>query len=346
MSEVEALVAGARRSGFYPLVLLLERLGAENEPLGMEVSPEDEPVLFRHDPGLAFSTADVVSVRERPRPPRASEPEGAERRGWEVVTSFMGLSGSASPLPCYLLDEVAREDPDAPVLRDFLDLFHHRLISLLYRARASRDVPNGWRSDGRDGWTPRLLALCGVEETEASARTSLPVWQLLRLAPILAGRVLTADGLEAALADVLAGDLGSARVTVEPFAGAWVEIAADEQVALGTRASRLGKDLVLGRRVFDAAGRYRVVIGPLSKEGHARFTSGGALRRTTELLDGLVAEPLEREIVLLLLPEAAPQLRLGAARLGRDAWLAGQKREVRLRVGWDAETGSVTEEAA
>jgi predicted component of type VI protein secretion system len=89
-----------------------------------------------------------------------------------------------------------------------------------------------------------------------------------------------------------------------------------------------------------------VVIGPLSEEGHRRFTSGGGLRRTTELLDGLVAEPLEREIVLVLSPEAAPQLRLGSARLGRDAWLAGQKREVRLRVGWNAERGSVSEEAA
>jgi predicted component of type VI protein secretion system len=114
-----------------------------------------------------------------------------------------------------------------------------------------------------------------------------------------------------------------------------VDIPAGDQVALGVRASRLG-ELVLGRRVYDAAGRFRVVIGPLTSEGHGRFTYGGALRRVTEVLDALVAEPLEREIVLWLAADAAPQLRLGASRLGRDAWLAGQPRSVRLRVDENA----------
>ncbi len=121
--------------------------------------------------------------------------------------------------------------------------------------------------------------------------------------------------------------------------GAWVDIPAGDQVALGVRASRLG-ELVLGRRVYDAAGRFRVVIGPLTSEGHGRFTYGGALRRVTEVLDALVAEPLEREIVLWLAADAAPQLRpLGWG----DAWLAGQPRSVRLRVD---ENAAVAENAA
>jgi hypothetical protein len=131
-------------------------------------------------------------------------------------------------------------------------------------------------------------------------------------------------------------------VEIEPFAGAWVDIPAGDQVALGVRASRLG-ELVLGRRVYDAAGRFRVVIGPLTSDGHGRFTYGGALRRVTEALDALVAEPLEREIVLWLAADAAPQLRLGASRLGRDAWLAGQPRSVRLRVD---ENAAVSKDAA
>ena len=332
MRGVEELVAGARQSGFYPLVMMLERLGGGEGQVGTDAGPEEESVRFRHDPGLGFSAGDVLEVRETTRRARASEPDEAERRGWEVVTTFLGLSGAASPLPLYLLDEVAREDPDAPRLRDFLDLFHHRLISLLYRTQASRDMPNSWRSDGRDRWTPRLLALLGVDVLEASRRSSLPAWQLLRLAPLLAGRMVTADGLEAALTDVLREDLDGAQVTVEPFEGAWVEIAPEDRVALGVKASRLGQDLVLGGRVFDAAGRFRVVIGPLTAEGHARLTREGALGRATELLDALVAEPVEREVELWLAADAAPPLRLGASRLGRDAWLSGQRRSVRLRV--------------
>jgi len=335
VSEVGVRIEAARQSGFYPLVHLLERLGGDGGPVGTDASPEQEVIRFRHDPALAFSAADVVEVRELQRPALFSDPDCAERRGWEVVTTFLGLSGAVSPIPLYLSEEVAREDPETPQLRDFLDLFHHRLISLLYRARASRDVPNGWRRDGRDAWTPRLLALLGVDVGEPARGGALPAWRLLRLAPLLAERVVTADALEAVLEDALAEDLGDARVEIEPFAGAWVDIPAGDQVALGVRASRLG-ELVLGRRVYDAAGRFRVVIGPLTSEGHGRFTYGGALRRVTEVLDALVAEPLEREIVLWLAADAAPQLRLGASRLGRDAWLAGQPRSVRLRVDENA----------
>jgi type VI secretion system protein ImpH len=335
VSEVGVRIEAARQSGFYPLVHLLERLGGDGGPVGTDASPEQEVIRFRHDPALAFSAADVVEVRELQRPALFSDPDCAERRGWEVVTTFLGLSGAVSPIPLYLSEEVAREDPETPQLRDFLDLFHHRLISLLYRARASRDVPNGWRRDGRDAWTPRLLALLGVDVGEPARGGALPAWRLLRLAPLLAERVVTADALEAVLEDALAEDLGGARVEIEPFAGAWVDIPAGDQVALGVRASRLG-ELVLGRRVYDAAGRFRVVIGPLTSEGHGRFTYGGALRRVTEVLDALVAEPLEREIVLWLAADAAPQLRLGASRLGRDAWLAGQPRSVRLRVDENA----------
>ncbi len=342
MSEVDVRIAAARQSGFYPLVLMLERLGGDGSPVGTDASPEEEVIRFRHDPALAFSAADVLEVRELPRRPLSSDPDCAARRGWEVVTTFLGLSGSVSPIPLYLSEEVAREDPEAPQLRDFFDLFHHRLISLLHRARASRDVPNGWRRDGRDVWTPRLLALLGVDVEELAVGGALPMWRLLRLAPLLAERVVTAGALEAALEDALAEDLGGARVEIEPFAGAWVDIAADERVALGVRG-RLGEDLVLGRRVYDAAGRFRVVVGPLSSEGYRRFTYGGALRRATEVLDALVVEPLEREVVLWLEAGAAPQLRLGASLLGRDAWLAGQPRSVRLRVD---ENAAIAQDAA
>jgi type VI secretion system protein ImpH len=341
-------VAAARTSGFYPLVLLLERLGGEGASPGSDASPEEEVIRFRHDPGLGFSCSDVSAVTERSCRPRPWEPDGASRPGWEVVTTFLGLSGTVSPIPLYLADEVAREDPDAPRARDFLDLFHHRLVSLLYRALASRDLPNGWRRDGRDTWTPRLLALLGVDAFERLGRTPLPAWRLLGLAPLLAERVVTADALEAALEDALAGELGSARVAIEPFAGAWVDIPVGDQVALGVRASRLGEDLVLGRRVYDAAGTFRVVVGPLSAEGYSRFTQGGGLGRVTEVLDALVVEPLEREVVLWLAADAAPQLRLGASRLGRDAWLAGQPRSVRLRVDENAavaENATVAEDA-
>jgi type VI secretion system protein ImpH len=324
------LVEAARRLGAYPLLLLLERLLGPEGRIGTDARPAEERIRLRHDPSLAFRPGEVTAVGNRELPADPEDLAARPRAVLEVVTTFLGLTGAASPLPPYLAEEVAQEDPDAPRRRDFLDLFHHRILSLFFRARARSDWPNGYRSDQADAWSLRVLALIGVEEP---GRLPAPPWQLLRWSPLLAEPSLTGAALEAVLEDALAGDLRGARVEVEGFAGGWVEIAADERNRLGTAASALGRDLLLGRRIFDRSGRYRVVVGPLGREAFAAFAGGKEpLRRLGRALRAVGGDPLDVEVLLWLSREAAPHLELGRARLGRDAFLGGQVRESRLRV--------------
>jgi type VI secretion system protein ImpH len=320
-----AAIEGLRRHAFYPLVQLLERLtGGPNT--GLASAPWEERIRFRHDPSLAFSISDVVSVRAVRAP--GAEPD-ADAPAFEVTTSFLGLSGGVSPLPAHLAEIVAQEDPDAPRLRDFLDLFHHRLLSFLYRARARCDMPGGWRSDLADPWSRRVLALLGMDVTFGETPGPLRDWRLLRLAPILAERNVTAHAVEAAVADALEPILGKVGVAVELFAGAWIEIPVDQQCRLG-RVASLG-DLVVGTRVYDVAGRFRVVIGPLGGELYRRFVGECVLREVEEIVNGLVTEPIEHEVILLLGEDATPALKLGTARMGRNSWLGGRRGQVRVR---------------
>jgi type VI secretion system protein ImpH len=309
--------------------MLLERL-AGGPGVGTAASPDEERIRFRHDPSLTFSTADVREVRAVEA---AGGPGGDAPAWYEVTTTFLGLTGGVTPLPQFMAEEVAQEDPDAPRVRDFLDLFHHRLLSLLFRGLVKYDLSASRRADEEDGWTARLLALVGVDVAPGETRPPLPAWRLLRLAPLLAEPALTASALAAAVADALEGELGEVPVTVEPFAGSWVSIADDEVTRLGRQACRLGQDLLVGQRVLDPAGRFRVVIGPLDGEQYRRFVAGEALRRAEELVQALVTEPLDHEIVVSLAEDAAPALRLGASRLGRNTWLGSQRRAATIPAG-------------
>jgi type VI secretion system protein ImpH len=319
--EVARHVDAARRRGAYPLLALLERLLGGAAAVGTAATPDEERVRLRHDPQLAFRTGEVTRVRVVP-----SAPGGPP--AVEITTAFLGLSGAASPLPPHILEEIAQEDEDAPRQRDFLDLLHHRFISLFYRARARGDWPGGYRSDQSDPWSVRVLALLGRDR-----RPRLEPWRLLRWAPLLAQRNVTPAAVETAVADVLAEDVGDVGVAVEPFVGGWAGIDPGDENRLGRARSSLGSDLVLGRRILERGGRFRVVIGPLSRDEFARVTGRKEiLRKVDRVLAELSPASLEREIVLWLSPEAAPHLELGAARLGRDSWLGGQVKETRLRV--------------
>jgi type VI secretion system protein ImpH len=328
-------IEAARRAGFYPLMLLLNRLLGDSGQVGTESSPREERIRFRHDPALEFSVADVAQVVEALPPPDPDD-FGAERRSVvQILTTFLGLTGAVSPLPQYLAEEIIQEDQEQPRQRDFLDLFHHRMLSFFYRARARSDWPGGYRSDQTDAWSRRVLALLGREDGTRGGGGA-PPWQLLRWAGLLAERCVPASALAAALEDALSEELGEAGVQIEELAGAWVEIAPAEQNRLGRSGSRLGSDLLVGRRIFDRAGKFRIVVGPLSREGFTRFSHERVpLRRIAEAVRALVVEPLDFEVILWLRPDAVPRLELsarGTTRLGRNSWLGSRTAETRIKV--------------
>lgn len=326
----------ARAHGFVPLLMLLDRLRPGAADVGGEAAPELEAVRFRHDPSLAFSTSDVAAVQERVLPPDPTDFTDRPRSRWDVTTTFLGLTGAVSPLPSFVSEEILQRDADDGRNRDFLDLFHHRVLSFLARGWLKYDPAASHLSDFSDPWSRRLLAWIGedVQDRGEDPSPSAP-WLLLRAGPLLAERALTADGLQALLEDSLGEALeGEARIAVEQFTGSWVPIPEEDRTRLGVSASALGQSTVLGRQVLDPASGVAVVVGPLDRGGYRRFALEREARdRLQRAMATLTRGALRWHLILRLTPEAAPPARLGAAgsRLGVDAWLGKQGGEARLR---------------
>lgn len=336
----EALVEPARRLaeqaphlGFFQLVAYLERLTASGTARVGSAGPVNEEMIrFRHDPSLGFSSGDVSSVTLRQVPVRAEDPF-SRRPLFEVVTHFLGLTGSISPLPMYIAEEVAQEDPDHAVRREFLDLFHHRLLSLLYRIESKYRVSGESNLDNTDQWSRRLLALAGFDTYEGERTSKLPIRRLLRIVPLLASRARTAEKLEAALEDVLGEELEGARVRVEQFVGRWVDI--DARLQLGRNNNSLGKNTVLGGKAYDRMGKVKIHIEPLPTTVYRRMLPGGdLLPQVREVVRLFLKDPLEYEFELGLTEGVTQTFNLSStqsAQLGRDTWL-GKGRQVRLSI--------------
>src|SRR6185436_577784 len=85
--------------------------------------PGDEAVRFGCNPSLAFPPGDIEELEKRADGP------------WRMTVNFMGLVGHMGVLPHhYSRTVLGRERARDHALLDFLDVFHHRLISLFYRA--------------------------------------------------------------------------------------------------------------------------------------------------------------------------------------------------------------------
>src|SRR6185369_7881895 len=117
------------------------------------------------EPDMAFAPA-----------PLASFEPGEKGRPGRLQVRLFGLLGPNGPLPLHFT-EYARErlrHANDPTLSRFLDLFHHRLMTLFYRAWAqaqphvSRDRPND------DRFAVYVGALFGLSQPTSRNRDTLP----------------------------------------------------------------------------------------------------------------------------------------------------------------------------
>lgn len=294
---------------FFGLVSFLERVTAGASPIGGAGPAHREAIRFHHDPDLGFHAADVRSVEI------AEDP-----RRFEVLTTFLGLSGTASPLPPYIAEGILFDTFEQGTQRDFLDLFHHRAISLLYRSVIRLNPARVHRSDASDPWLLRLLGLAGIQPDPGLA---LQPRHLMVLIPILTKRARGAAALRVAVAAILRDELPDLDVRIRELAGQWLNVDEDQFTRLGARNHALGELTVLGRRVYDRRGRFAVRIGILTRDQADLFAEGQLLLDRLRAAVGLILrDPLEYDLELELHESAAETMRIGFSRLS-TAHLAG-----------------------
>ncbi len=344
----DRLFAGAYNFDFFQAVRLLERLSPEAQPVGHGGPPDAEAVRFRALPSVSFPPS---ALYELTPPTEAGHPP-------ELVVAFFGLTGPSGVLPRHYTELLLRlqrdaRGPERTALRDWLDLFNHRLVSLFHRAWSKYRF---WLAYERlehrraepDPFTRALLSLVGLGtgglrgrlrvacREEVDGRPSERVLArvddqaLLFYGGLLAHRPRSAAGLEALLRDYF-----GVPAHVEQFRGQWLPLAGASRSCLGSAAgcNDLGSDLVLGERVWDVQSKFRVRLGPLSRADFAAFLPDRAAvpegKRFFLLLHlvRLYAGPeYDVDVQLVLKADDVPECRLPEStadgpRLGWDAWL-------------------------
>jgi type VI secretion system protein ImpH len=307
------------RFDFFQAVRLLERLFPERTPISGDGVPSNEAIRFRSHPSLSFPASqihEIVKSKERDRQA-------------EVSVAFMGLTGPLGVLPFHytelVLERLRQKDE---TLRDFLDIFNHRMLSLFYRAWEKYRIPLSYeralyekRSD--DSFAVKLFSLIGMG-TEGLRDRSGVDQALFYHVGLLGQRPHSATTLENILRNYF-----ELPVRVLQFLGDWLDVSREDRSRIGVSGANnvLGATAFVGRRVWDQQAKFKVKIGPIVFVQFLRLLpSGDAYQPLVQLVRFIVGQEYVFEIQLVLLASEVPRCRIGLSsrptpRLGWSAWL-------------------------
>jgi type VI secretion system protein ImpH len=337
---------------FFQAVRLLERVSPVRQPVGRNGPLAAEIVRLGAHVSLSFPASKGIFEIQRP----------ATRDGASLMTvTFMGLTGPRGELPDHYTELLLRlerdgKGPEKRALRDWFDLFNHRLLSLFYRAwekyRFWRGYERGEHDLGEpDAFTRALLSFVGLEpaplrrrlrvscrvdrdgDRAEQALARIDDLALLHYGGFLAQRVRCALSLQVMLEDYF-----QIAVRIEQFRGRWLSLDVSSQSRMGPVSgnNRLGLDIVAGERVWEVQGKFRIQLGPLRYNEFVQFIPDRRLitdRKAFFLLVHLVrlyAGPeFDFDVQLVLRKEDVPACQLRdkdglGPRLGWNTWIHGQ----------------------
>ncbi|MDQ6628445.1 MAG: type VI secretion system baseplate subunit TssG [Pseudomonadota bacterium] len=328
----EALGAAPREHDFFAILRHIEALRPDQPRIGFALRPSQEAVRLGQVPELAFAPAALESFDMAARP--------APRLG----VRFFGLLGPQGPMPLHFTEYVRerlRFRGDATLAR-FLDIFHHRLLALFYRAWAQAQPTVHHDRPGDDRFAAWLGAGFGSEGGGDTPR-SLPANARLFQAGLLGARSRHPEGLSKLL-----GQYFRVPVRIEQHVAQWLMLSSDDRSGLGFSRSRpertgaempqLGVSATSGSKWRDRQYKFRIGIGPLTLKQYVDFLPGTRTwLRLREWVQQYAGLDLRWDVELTLAADHVPEPRLGpAARLGISTWIGRQspardRHDLRLR---------------
>jgi type VI secretion system protein ImpH len=251
------------------------------------------------------------------------------------VQNVVGLVGATGTMP-HAFSELVQSSVRGrnAGLRAFLDLFNDRLAALLYDAFAKYRIEIEaeraplTRASAIDDL---IRSLSGLSERSLQGRLGTPDAAVLHHTGLLSRHARSAHAVERTLSSAL-----GQTVRVEQFVGEWLPIALAERSRLPTGRDpaatfcQLGRDAVVGRRVWSVQGCVRLDIGPMDYATFQGFLPG---EERDAKLRGMASFALGADTAfglrLRLCAAEVPALRLGgshtatgANRLGWNSWIA------------------------
>ncbi|MEB3703059.1 Type VI secretion system baseplate subunit TssG [Candidatus Bealeia paramacronuclearis] len=313
---------------FHRAIQILELMEPDKLPLGLGVNAKDEAVEIKSRAHFDSLRSDIYSLEST-----------TQRHQTPVMEiNFMGIAGVQGPLPFpYSEMIIQRQRSGDSSLRDFLDIFNHRLVSILHRIRKQSQISLFSKQPDKIPHATALKAFLGINAKSLQKRMKVPDRALLQYAGLVWRKPHSREGLVQLLMTYF-----NVPVTIEECVGKRRAIHPEHQTRIGQSGQfqTLGKTAALGTAMWDYQSHFRVILGPLTAKQFARFLPHkSSYQRLSDLIKFYVPTNMDFEIELLIQRKDIFALKLDEQHaLGWTSWLGKAKHkndvpDLRVRLG-------------
>ncbi len=302
------------RFGFFQAVRRINCCYKDMALTGTSFRPSDDPIRFAQTPYTSFapSTLNLLTF---------DGPHGVPI----LSQRFIGLFGPNGPLPLHLTAyarDRLRHHQDS-TFAGFADMFHHRIVSLFYRAWAQAQPTVQHDRPKKNRFSMYMGALIGMGMPAFKDADAMPLTSKLHFTGHLSSLPKHASGL----ASLLEGYFRVPAKIVE-FVSHWLTIPVRDRLKLGSDLSigSLGMNAVLGERVWQRQDKFQVCLGPMSLDEYESFLpTGKSFNKLVAAVRNYLGLELFWETRLLLKGLEKPVTCLGKqGALGWTSWLQSE----------------------
>ncbi|MCB1986758.1 MAG: type VI secretion system baseplate subunit TssG [Burkholderiales bacterium] len=314
---LEELQREPYRFDFYQAIRLFECVYRDKGRLGYSLTPGKDAIRLGQLPSLQFAPATIA----------ACSANNAENINAVLKVYFFGVFGPNGPLPLHLTEyarnriHTAKDDTFA----EFMDIFHHRLLSLFYRAWADKEPTVQFDRTENDRFRFFIGSFAGLAERSQQQRDEISDFTKLSFAAHLGSQTRHANGLITMLNAYF-----QIPIKIQEFIGEWLEIPLDSLCYLNSdkNTGQLGLTATIGTQSWQCMHKFRIVAGPLNLNQFESFLPDGKkITALCSLVKNYMGFEFAWDINLVLKKEAVPTIQLGKyGQLGWTSWLFSQRR--------------------
>lgn len=302
--------------GFYAVLRELECLHRDKPGFGKTARPVQDAIRFGQEASLAFPASSLSGLDLK----RDGKPK--------LNVHLFGLLGPNGPLPLHLTEYIRHRQrharDEAP--KEFLDLFHHRLLSLFYRAWANKEPTVQRDRIDKDRFSLYTGSIPGIASGRLQNRDQMPDNTKLFFAGHLSCQNRHAEGLTSIIHEYF-----KVPVNISELVGEWLTIPKRSYCRLGRsgNAAQLGQSATIGEKSWQCQHKFRIELGPLKKTDYEQLLpSGNNMQKLADIVRNYTGFEFNWDVNLILKKTEVPPTRLGGySRLGWASWLQQKKRQ-------------------